>query len=271
MKKTLSLIPGLLLLAGCASAPEVATKPDEAQLERLALEVNDELVVGRQMAAKLLGHFGSLPAGNKAEEYVQLVGATLARRIGRPELKFHFGILKSKDWNAFAAPGGYVFVTSGLVASVKDESELAGVLAHEIAHVNERHMADQILPHRDATTESVVVSFLSRGRSTLGVSLSSIVNKGMELLLEKGLSEPLETEADAAAVSYTASSGYNPTGLVKFLERAGTSAPKSSRPSAERLAKLKARVAAEGVANRSLGDEKVMQTRLAAAQSSLRP
>ncbi len=272
MKKTLLLLSGLILVAGCSSTPEVATKPNQEQLERLALEVNDELVVGRQMAAKLLGHFGALPEGNKAEEYVRLVGATLARRIGRPELKFHFGIVRSPELNAFAVPGGYVFVTSGLVAAVKDESELAGVLAHEIAHVNERHMAEQILPQREATAGSVVVSFLSRGRSTLGVSLSSIVNKGMDLLLEKGLGEPLETEADAAAVSYTASCGYNPTGLMKFLERAGSSKfPKANRPSAERLAKLKTRVAAEGVANRSLGDEKVMQTRLAAAQSSLRP
>jgi beta-barrel assembly-enhancing protease len=262
-----------LLLASCSTTPEVASSQSSEELERLAQEVNDEVVVGRQMAAKLLGHFGTLDtesaATAKAEEYVRLVGQTLARRIGRPELKFHFGILKDADVNAFAAPGGYIFVTSGLVKAVRDESELAGILAHEIAHVNERHMADEILPRRDPTAGSVVVSFLSRGRSTLGVSLSSVVNRGMELLLERGLGEPRETEADAAAVSYTASCGYNPMGLMKFLERA--SAEKStgkSRPTASRLAQLKSRLAREGVANKSLGDERVMTARFQAALAS---
>lgn len=264
----LILVLGFFLLS-CASTPPPRVERNTAELERLAQDVNDEVVVGRQMAAKLLGFFGPYAENSEAEAYVNLVGATLVRRIGRPELKFHFGILKSTDINAFAAPGGYIFITSGLLQAVNNESELAAVLAHEIAHVNERHMADEILPRRDPTAGSVVVSLLSRGRSTIGVSLSSIVNRGMELLLEKGLGETREVEADAAAVAYTAACGYNPSALLNFLTRArGGKFGKVSKPSVGRLTRLAANVSTEGVPNRALGDEKIMQSRFTASLAS---
>src|SRR5207245_2894143 len=105
----LSLFLGLALLAGCASlTPE---EKADAEREALARDVKDEIEIGRKMAAKLLGHLGEYKGSPSASAYVDLVGGVLAAKVGRPEITFHFGVLDTENVNAFATPGGYVFVT----------------------------------------------------------------------------------------------------------------------------------------------------------------
>ena len=98
----------------------------------------EEVAIGRQAAGNILGA-APLVKDATLQRYVNRVGRWIASQSERPDLPWHFGVIESQDLNAFAAPGGYVFVTRGLYRGLQSESELAGVLAHEIGHVIKKH------------------------------------------------------------------------------------------------------------------------------------
>jgi len=200
------------------------------------------------MAARLLGRFGLYEGSPSTSRYVTLLGATLAARVGRPELVFRFAVLNSGDPGAYATPGGYVFVTRGLLASLKSESELAGVLAHEIAHVNERHMYLELMPDREVSTGEAVVRLLSMGKGDVSGSLSQMVDQGLKMLLEDGLGAEKEKAADEAAVHYAAAFQYEPASLRIVIERLkATAREKQQTELAARVANLKAYIKREGM------------------------
>ncbi len=211
---------GLILflpLAACSSM--TAKERREQELTKVSNEVQDEITLGRKMAAKLLGHLGMYDKSESAQKYLELVGAVLVAKVGRPELKFHFGILDSPTLNAYATPGGFVFVTKGLLSAVANEAELAGVLGHEIAHVNERHMYKELRPQREMSAGESFVRVLSMGGSTLSGSMSKLVDAGMKALLEDGLGKEKEQAADEIGAMYAQAAGYPADGLLAFLKR----------------------------------------------------
>lgn len=214
---------GLALIGGLAACT-TAEDRRQMQQESFAQEVLDEKAVGRLMAAKLAGHFGYYDEDPALTRYLELVGLSLTTHANRSELNFHFGILKSEEVNAFATPAGYIFVTLPLLKEVRSESELAGILGHEIAHVTERHMYKEIAPKREVSAGETLTRLLSRGGSDLGLSISKIVNTGMELLLEKGLGEEKEIAADQTGSILAAATGYDPQALLAFLTRLQKSA-----------------------------------------------
>lgn len=215
------MVISVLLAAafGCASSPDQSVnKAERAQRAALAKEVDEEVTVGRQMAAVLLGRLGGLK-DEAALAYVNLVGQGLARKVGRPELTFHFGILDTKEINALATPGGYIFITAGLLRILRTESELAAILGHEIAHVNERHMYLKIRRTREVSAGEALTRMLSRGGSDISSLISQMAAEGVKILLHDGLSKDLEFAADEAGMVYAASAGYNPTALASFINR----------------------------------------------------
>lgn len=206
-------------LAACSSAPTETAEKQSTAKEALAREVREELQIGREMSAKILGYYGVEKNSLAKTQYVQLVGNSLASLYGRPELNYRFAILNSPTINAYAVPGGYIFVTRGLLQKLQNESELAAVLAHEIVHVNQRHMYQQIRPKRDVSASESMVRMMSRGASDIGNNLFQIVQQGMKLLLEDGLGREKELEADSMGVVLTAAAGYDPNAYTRFLER----------------------------------------------------
>ena len=100
-------------------------------------------VIGRGVASTLAGYY-TLDRNEKLTEYVNLVGLTVASSQPRSDIYYRFGVLDTDQVNAFATPGGYIFVTRGALALMQDEAELAGVLAHEVGHVNEKHVVKEI-------------------------------------------------------------------------------------------------------------------------------
>ncbi|HYE41369.1 MAG TPA: M48 family metalloprotease, partial [Ramlibacter sp.] len=133
-------LPGTGNLLNPAPAPSAPAAGDLVQMLSQSVDTIDEakeVDIGRQLAAVLLG---SKPLHRDAalQRYVNRLGRWLSLQSPRPHLPWTFGVLDDAGFNAFAAPGGYVFVTKGLVDQV-DEAELAGILAHEIAHVTEKH------------------------------------------------------------------------------------------------------------------------------------
>jgi predicted Zn-dependent protease len=133
----------------------------------------------------------------------------------RPTLNYHFAILNSQEQNAFAAPGGYIFITVGLLKTLKNEAELAGVLAHEIAHVTQKHMLDAI--RRGALMGSVSELSLTAMKQDPAM-FSSVIDEMTNLLFTKGLDKDKEFEADVVGVTYAYQAGYHPRGLRDYLQ-----------------------------------------------------
>jgi predicted Zn-dependent protease len=174
-----------------------------------------EIEMGKSIAAGLLG---AAPLEKNAAEqrYVNNVGLWLAQFSGRPDLPWHFGIIEAPTVNAFATPGGNIFITRGLLARIRSESELAGVLAHEMGHVVRKHHLNDI---RKNAKKGLVLDLASlRGGGGLGGEAARAVARvGLEGYV-RGLSREDEMEADAIGVVIAARAGYEPYGLVSVLQ-----------------------------------------------------
>lgn len=217
-----------LVILACSGPSKVSSKKTikkevqqdlSEEQKQLAKELQDELTIGRAMAAKLCGSFGLYEKSPTATQYINLVGNSLAQQSGRPELVYRFAILDTEDINAFAAPGGYIFVTKGLLKNINSESELASVLAHEIAHINMKHMYKDVMPKHEVSAGENLTRLLSRGGADIGASLGKAVSAGMKMLVEEGMSQDKEFEADAVSVIYTSASGYPAASLQSVLKR----------------------------------------------------
>jgi beta-barrel assembly-enhancing protease len=172
-----------------------------------------EIALGQELAARLLGAAPPV-ADEEVQRYVNRVGLWVALRSERPGLPWTFGVLDTDSVNAFAAPGGYVFVTRGLMGLLSNEAELAGVLAHEVAHVNQRHHLAAIqATARTRLTAEVVSSLVTENRQVS----DAVIGVGMELYA-KGLDRRDELDADGRGLVLAARAGYDPYGLAAVLE-----------------------------------------------------
>jgi predicted Zn-dependent protease len=147
---------------------------------------------------------------------VNRVGRWVAAQSGRADLKWTFGVIDSADINAFAAPGGYVLVTRGLYERLQDESQLAGVLGHEIAHVQQKHHLKVVQQQQLMSVGSSVLSRQLKGEETV----QRIIGSGAEILA-RGLDKNAEFEADRIGVVLAARAGYDPYGLPVVLQDIG--------------------------------------------------
>jgi len=174
-----------------------------------------EVEIGSGVASNLLGAAPLVPDA-RVQKYVNQVGRWVAQQSERPNLEWHFGVLESNDVNAFATPGGYVFITKGLLLNMKSEAELAGVLAHEIGHVLKKH-------HLKAIQKNAQVGLLADALSIATQSsknteaLNKIAGVGTELYA-RGLDKEDEFEADRIGVVLAARAGYDPYGLPLVLQ-----------------------------------------------------
>ena len=175
----------------------------------------EEIVLGEAVAVEAFSRFGGEYPNQAWNRYINLIGKTIAEVSDRPTLNFHFAILNSPEQNAFAAPGGYIFITVGLLKSLKNEAELAGVLAHEIAHVTKQHMLETI--RRGAILGSVSELSLTAMKQDPKM-FSNVIDQMTDLLFTKGLDKDKEFEADVVGVDYAYRAGYNPLGLEDYLQ-----------------------------------------------------
>jgi predicted Zn-dependent protease len=206
----------------------------------------EERALGREAAATLLGAEPVLPDA-AVQRYVNRVGLWVALQSERPNLQWRFAVLDDADVNAFAAPGGFVFVTKGLLLTLGSEAELAGALGHEVAHVVRKH-------HLKALTKDKRIEAVS------GAALSSLSNddprrqeqvaklvQGVKTLYARGLDKQDELIADRVGLVYAARAGYDPSGMVGVLQKLDAQDPGTTRMAlllkthpapAERLAAL---------------------------------
>lgn len=171
-----------------------------------------EIQIGRDLSAGLLG---ATPLVNDpvVQKYVNQLGHWMALQTERPDLPWTFAVIDTDTVNAFAAPGGYVFVTRGLFLMLRNEAELAGVIGHEISHVLRRHHLVAIEKQMRASLATDVTGMLVDYDSEM---VDALVGAGMELYA-KGLDREDEFEADRMGVVVAARSGYDAYGLPAML------------------------------------------------------
>ncbi|WP_051329196.1 M48 family metalloprotease [Geminicoccus roseus] len=211
----LSLLIGSALV-GCNQVRNPAT----GAMQYTTLSQADEQRLGAQEHPKVLAEFGGDYDGARAAAYVQDLGEKLVAVSELPGQDFTFTLLDSPVVNAFALPGGYVYVTRGLMALAADEAELAGVIAHEIGHVTGRHTAQrdtQSTYAQGASAIGVLLGGLFLGEA--GARAAAQVAQTAAPAWVMGYSRDQEFEADQLGIRYLTRAGYDPRAMASFLGR----------------------------------------------------
>jgi len=174
-----------------------------------------EIELGNGIASNFLGA-APLLQDQRVQKYVNNVGRWLTLQTERPDLPWQFAVLDDNDINAFAVPGGHIFITKGLLERMKSEAELAGVRAHEISHVLMKHHLQAI--KKGARTE-LLTAFAGQALQQNGTNpaMTKLVSAGTEVYT-RGLDKNDEFEADRMGVVIAARGGYDPYGLPAILQ-----------------------------------------------------
>ena len=218
----------LLLLAGLAAAASA-----QAQFRMPSFDINkmvetvknvgkavkeidepEEIAIGKDVASRLLGA-APLVADARMQRYVNHVGRWLAAQTERPDLPWQFGVLDSPNVNAFAVPGGTIFITRGLLERMRNEAELAGVLGHEIVHVLRKHHLKAIQKGAQSSLAGDAMSMALKDRA--GPARDKLIAFGTEMY-SRGLDKGDELEADRLGIVIAARGGYDAYGLPSVLQ-----------------------------------------------------
>ena len=180
------------------------------------MDYQTERTIGESLALEGLQRFGKPVANEKLQQYVNLVGDAVAANSARSTIPYEFAVLDSPVQNAFAAPGGIIFVSRALLGVMDNEAELAGVLAHEVGHVAGKHALGTIRRGQFLSGAATITAATMKGDK--GKQFQSVIGDLQTVLFDKGLDKSLEFEADAAAVETAYRTGYDPRGLVNVLK-----------------------------------------------------
>lgn len=182
-------------------------------------DIEKEIIFGREMAAIILAD-RKLSTNKDLAGYLNLVGNSIVRHANRPELDFYFAAIESPEINAYATPGGYIFVTTSALNMMQNEAELAGVLAHEIAHISDRHIVKALKIRADDESMTAFVSKLVGSRAeSANVVFGQAIEHALDVLFSKGLKVEDEYNADMQGLFLAALAGYEPAAIYRFLER----------------------------------------------------
>lgn len=210
------LILAFLFTAGCAA---VQVKRESPEKGAGLPSQEEENKFGHYVDASIRNDFiVLLPQENpKANQRVNEIVQSLAKVSDRPNLKYTARILNTSLVNAFAGPGGYVYITTGLLEFAQSKDEVAGVLAHEIGHVAARHAVKQ---YRNVTHAQNLVTVLQIGAGLKGYDARAVGNLSSltALFFLSSYSRDFERQADYLGTKYVIKANYNPQGLISFLE-----------------------------------------------------
>lgn len=247
MKKALSAIGLSVILGGCGGVYESVIAPNlDLQLEKAGYSAEDrkaverigksvarsmeeitpeqEYYVGRTIAANLLNRYQPY-RDETVDAYINKIGNLLTYKSDRPNTfgGYHFMILDSDEINAFAAPGGFIFVTRGMLRCADSEDAVAAILAHEIAHVTHKHGLKSIKDSRWTKVGTLLgveatKRYSSEELATLVSTFEDSIDDVINTMVVNGYSREYEIEADKAALSMLEQVGYNPSALIDMLQ-----------------------------------------------------
>jgi len=200
-------LAGVLLLSHCAQNPVTGDK------DFVLMSEQQEIEMGAKAHQEVLEEYA--PLDNPAlQAYVDQVGQRLAQKSHRPNLKWHFTVVDSPEVNAFALPGGYVYITRGIMAYLNSEAQLAGVVGHEIGHVTARHGVRQQSAATAVSVGAVLGSILVPGlNNQAGASLLQTLGQA----LTAGYGREHELESDRLGAEYLAKDGYSPQAMIEVI------------------------------------------------------
>jgi len=186
----------------------------EKALKTTTLNEADEDAMGQSVAMTLTSRYG-LNDDETLARYVNLVGLTVASATPRPDGNWVFGVINSSEVNAYAGPNGYILITKGALAKMQDEAELAGVLAHECAHVANQDGLNAVknAGYLDAGMEA------GKGADQNFAKFGQLTDGVVDVVIKKGYSRDQEMTADVNAVKFLVAAGYDPNSYLHFLQR----------------------------------------------------
>jgi predicted Zn-dependent protease len=185
----------------------------------LPIGYEEEQSIGQAIALQVIARYGGVYEKPDLTRYVNLVGRSVALTCDRADIEYRFAILNHDSINAFAAPAGYIFVTRGLLKTVRNEAELATVLGHEIGHVTEKHILDII--QRSKQIAGVAETGLAYANKNPDL-FKNVIDGAVKKLLDEGLDQNKELESDRLGVIFASRVGYDATAYATFLERLRT-------------------------------------------------
>jgi predicted Zn-dependent protease len=217
--RPLSMFLALAVLAAGVRAEDKKKDPNQIGNRDVGKGINfysleKEIALGRQLAQEVARQ-AKLNTDPIITEYVNRVGQNLARNSDA-KVPFTFQVIEAEDLNAFALPGGYVFVNTGLIVMAEEEDEFAGAVAHEVAHVAARHMTRQATKSEIANIASIPLSVV------LGGWAGVVARQGAGLVIPMtflSFSRRDESEADYLGLQYMYAAGYDPNGAINIFER----------------------------------------------------
>jgi len=185
----------------------------------------EEKAIGGSLAVEVFNKFGGMYKNPAVQQYITLVGKAVAEVSDRPDIDYYFAVLNTENPNAFATPGGYVFVSVGLLRLLENEAQLAGVLGHEIAHITQKHALQTLQrSKRLAGLSSLTLTAMDKDAGLF----DQVINEVSEVLFTRGLDKELEFEADKFGADYAYRMGYHPRGLKDFLKILGKAESRGS-------------------------------------------
>ena len=226
------------------------------EVQHVDMTTEQEIALGLQAAPEMAQQYGGLHPDRQASARVEQIGQDIVRssKASQSPYKFQFHLLADESTiNAFALPGGQVFITAGLLKNMKSEGQVAGVLAHEVGHVVGRHSAEQIAKSKltQGLSGAAAIGMYDPDRPATAAGAAAAAMVGKLLTLRFGRED--ELESDRLAVSYTAQAGYDPRAMIQVmqvLEQAGGSSRQpefmSTHPNpGNRIGELEQAIAAE--------------------------
>ncbi len=213
----LIMLGSLTLLAGCGTQ---VVNPVTGETERTVMTEQDEIAEGQKSHQQVIKEYGVYD-NPRVQAYVNEVGQKLAAQSQRPNLKWTFTVLDSTEINAFALPGGYVYITRGIMAYLESEAELAGVIGHEIGHVCARHGAQRATRQQSAGIGVMAATVLGVILESQGVSgatdMASRAGQAAAAGYVASYSRDQESQADQLGAEYLSRNQYNPQNMVDVI------------------------------------------------------
>lgn len=184
-----------------------------ASQELYAMSDQQEINIGRQFSAEVERQYG-LYHDPRWENKVETIGGELAQNAIR-KIPYSFRVINMKDANAFALPGGFIYVTKGLLSYFENDDELAAVLAHEISHVELKHFQKMYARENTLSIFSVLADILTRGAARPYLNAASILNN---LVFQPGYSREQESQADLSGVKLMVLAGIDPNAMISLFQ-----------------------------------------------------
>jgi predicted Zn-dependent protease len=179
------------------------------------IDYQSERTIGESLALEGFRRYGMPVKDADLQKYINLVGNVVARNSLRPAIPYAFVVVDSPLQNAFSCPGGIIFISSGLLKSIRDEAQLAGILAHEVAHVGHKHALQSIQRARFFQGVGKITSATMKGEK--GKEFENMIGSLQNTLFDKGLDQNMEFEADKSAMETAYRTGYDPEGIIEVL------------------------------------------------------